>query len=59
MKSILLLQGGTKYTETAETDALTGRMTPTHFSVLRQEKKWRNVKKVLMMVIPIVRPESR
>ena len=41
--------------ETAETDALTERMTPTHFSVLRQEKKWRNVKKVLMMVIPIAR----
>ena len=32
--------------ETAETDALTGRMTPTHFCALRQERKWQNVKKV-------------
>ena len=59
MKSLLLLQGGTKYLEIAEMDALTGRMTQTHFSVLRQEKKWRNVNKVLMVVIPMVRPESR
>ena len=29
-----------------ETDALTGRMAPTHFSVLQQEKKFQNVKKV-------------
>ena len=32
--------------ETAETDALTERMAPTHFSALRQERKWQNVKKV-------------
>ena len=46
MKSILLWRGGTKCMKIVETDALTGRMAPTHFSVLHQEKKFQNVKKV-------------
>ena len=46
MKSILLWRGGTKCTKIVETDALTGRMARTHSSVLQQEKKFQNVKKV-------------